>query len=123
MVVVNTCDCKIIFNADHKRTAVCISKCDNMIGQSLRVFSRTLTVIGLSFLFCIKIFQSKLHISSPLLIFQFVDIKLVLALLATKFISLPACDKGFFTMLAHTHITVLVCEHEGKTHLHHINSS
>ena len=62
VVVVNACDCKIIFNADYKRIAVCISKCDNMIGQSLRVFSCTLTVVSLSFLFCIKIFQSKLHI-------------------------------------------------------------
>ncbi len=36
-----------------------------------------------------------------------------------KFIPLPACDKGFFTMLAHTHIAVLIREHEGKAHLHH----
>jgi len=27
---------------------------------------------------------------------------------------LPACDKGFFTVLAHTHITVFIREHEGK---------
>ena len=32
-------------------------------------------------------------------------------------ISLPACDKGFFTMFAHTHITVLIREHEREAHL------
>ena len=38
---------------------------------------------------------------------------------AAKFISFLACDKGFFTMFAHTHIAVLIREHEGKAHLHH----
>lgn len=47
----------------------------------------------------------------------FVDINLVLTFLVAKFIPLPACDKGFFTMPAHAHITVLICEHEGKAHL------
>lgn len=51
VVVVNACDCKIIFNADYKCTAVCIGKCGNMIEQSLRVFSCALTVVSLSFLF------------------------------------------------------------------------
>jgi len=37
----------------------------------------------------------------------------------TKFIPFPACDKGFFTVLAHPHIIVLIREHEGKVHLHH----
>lgn len=38
---------------------------------------------------------------------------------AAKFIPFAACDKGFFTVFAHTHITVLIREHEGKAHLHH----
>ena len=56
----------------------------------------------------------------PLFLFpRFVDIKLVLAPLAAKFIPFPACDKGFVAVLAYTHITVLIREHEGKAHLHH----
>ncbi len=45
--------------------------------------------------------------------------KLVLALLAAKFIPFPARDKSFFTMLAYTHITILIRAHEREAHLHH----
>ena len=38
---------------------------------------------------------------------------------AAKFISLSACNKGFFTMFAHTHIAVPIREHKGKAHLYH----
>ena len=68
---------------------------------------------------CRKRFLAGIRFVLFLLFPRFVDIKLVLTLRAAKFIPFPACDKGFFTVLAHTHITVLIRKHERKAHLHH----
>lgn len=62
------------------------------------------------FLKCRKHFLAVIRFVPLFLFPSFVDIKLVLTLLVAKFIPLPACNKGFFTMLAYTHITVLVRE-------------